>query len=208
MRKALTITYEVDSGLYVNITNRCSNNCEFCIRHNGDGAYGSDTLWLTREPTVEEIKKDIDKRDLTKYTEVVFCGYGEPSYRLSEAREVALYIKEKMPGMKVRINTNGHSDLIHSCDTSNLYKDAFDTVSISLNTPSPEKYDEICHPIYKGIAYESMLNFARNVSNYVQNTLFSVVKETLTEEELEKCREISDNCGVTLKVRTYSPPEK
>ena len=70
MKKGLTITYEVDAGLYINITNRCSNNCEFCIRRNGDGAYGSDTLWLTREPTVEEIKKDIDKRGILWYNHI------------------------------------------------------------------------------------------------------------------------------------------
>ena len=186
MKKGLTITYEVDSGLYINITNRCSNNCEFCIRRNGEGAYGSDTLWLTREPTVEEIKRDIDKRELSVYSEVVFCGYGEPSYRLAEAREVALYIKSKCPDMKVRINTNGHSDLIHGCDTAPLYKDAFDTVSISLNTPSPERYDEICHPIFKGKAYESMLNFAKNVKKYVQNTLFSVVMKDCVSFPLKR----------------------
>lgn len=208
MKKGLTITYEVDSGLYVNITNRCSNNCEFCIRRNGDGAYGSDTLWLTREPTVEEIKRDIDKRDLSGYSEVVFCGYGEPSYRLKEAREVALYVKSKMPEMKVRINTNGHSDLILGYDSAPLYEGAFDTVSISLNTPSPERYVEICHPMHKTLAYESMLNFAKNVKNYVQNTMFSVVKETLSEDELAECYKISDGCGVALKVRTYIPPEK
>ena len=208
MKKGLTITYEVDAGLYINITNRCSNNCEFCIRRNGDGAYGSDTLWLTREPTVEEIKKDIDKRDLSKYSEIVFCGYGEPSYRLRDAREVALYVKSKMPEMKVRINTNGHSDLILGEDSAPLYEGAFDTVSISLNTPSPERYVEICHPIHKIDAYESMLNFAKNVKKYVQNTMFSVVKETLSEEELAECKGIADKCGVTLKVRTYIPPEK
>ena len=208
MKKGLTITYEVDSGLYVNITNRCSNNCEFCIRKNGDGAYGSDTLWLTREPTLDEIKEDIDKRELSRYSEVVFCGYGEPSYRLCDAREIALYIKSKMPEMKVRINTNGHSDLILGCDSASLYEGAFDTVSISLNTPSSEKYVEICHPIYKDKAYESMLNFAKNVKNSVQNTLFSVVKETLTEKELAECKKISDACGVALKIRTYIPAEK
>ena len=208
MKKGLTITYEVDAGLYINITNRCSNNCEFCIRRNGDGAYGSDTLWLTREPTVEEIKKDIDKRELSKYSEVVFCGYGEPSYRLRDAREVALYVKSKMPEMKVRINTNGHSDLISGEDSAPLYEGAFDTVSISLNTPSPERYVEICHPIHKIDAYESTLNFAKNVKKYVQNTMFSVVKETLSDEELAECKEIADKCGVTLKVRTYIPPEK
>ena len=85
MKKGMTITYEVDGGLYINITNRCSNRCEFCIRNNGDGAYGSDSLWLVREPTLEEISESVFSRELTKYKEVVFCGYGEPTYRLADA---------------------------------------------------------------------------------------------------------------------------
>ena len=204
----MTITYEVENGLYINITNRCSNSCEFCIRKNGDGAYGSDSLWLLREPTVEEIKADLDRRDLSKYSEVVFCGYGEPSYRLREAREIALYLKSKAPSLPVRINTNGHSDLICSEDTAPLYKGAFDTVSISLNTPSAERYVEICHPIFKEESFVALQKFAKNVKNYVQNTMFSVVKETLSESELAECKAIAEECGVTLKVRTYIPPEK
>ena len=208
MKKALTITYEVENGLYINITNRCSNSCDFCIRKNGDGAYGSDSLWLVREPTVEEIKADIDKRQLSKYKEVVFCGYGEPSYRLREAREVALYIKSKEPTLPVRINTNGHSDLILGIDSAPLYKGAFDTVSISLNTPSADRYVEICHPIFKEKSFEALQIFAENVKKYVQNTMFSVVKETLSESELAECKRIAERCGVSLKVRTYIPPEK
>ena len=81
----MCITYIVEDKLYVNITNKCSNRCEFCIRNNGDGAYGSDSLWLEREPTREEILGSILSRDLTVFPEIVFCGYGEPSYRLDDA---------------------------------------------------------------------------------------------------------------------------
>ena len=139
----MTITYEVDGALYVNSTNRCSNRCEFCIRNNGDGAYGSDSLWLTREPTVGEMIDSILSRDLTKYRELVFCGYGEPSYRLPDIAEVARRIKSEFC-IPVRINTNGHSDLIFGRDTSEDYRGAFDTVAISLNTPNPQKYATPC----------------------------------------------------------------
>ena len=118
MKKSMCITYIVDGKLYVNVTNRCSNRCDFCIRNNGDGAYGSDSLWLEREPTVEEIKESIFSRNLTDFPELVFCGYGEPSYRLYDIREVALAVKEKCPKIKIRINTNGHSDLIWQKNTA------------------------------------------------------------------------------------------
>ena len=201
--KAMTITYEVDTGLYINVTNRCTNRCEFCIRNNGDGAYGSDSLWLEREPTVDEVLTDVFSRDLTKYSELVFCGYGEPTMRLNDIREIALRIKNRYPSIKIRVNTNGHSDLIAGTDTAPLYKDAFDSVSISLNTPDAAKYVEICHPVYQKTAFEALLTFAKNVNKYVQKTYLSVVKQTLSEEELEKCHKIADDLGITLKVRDY-----
>ena len=201
MKKDMTITYEVEGALYINVTNRCTNNCEFCIRKNGDGAYGSDSLWLEREPTEDEILDSVFSRDLSVYREIVFCGYGEPSIRLDVIRSVAVKIKERC-SLPVRINTNGHSSLYHGYDTAPEYKDAFDCVSISLNTPSPERYDEICHPVKAG-SFEAMLDFAREVKKYVPSVLLSVVKDFLTADELSECHRIADDLGVTLKVRDY-----
>ena len=203
MRKSMCISYEVDTGLYINITNKCSNRCSFCIRNNGDGAYGSDSLWLEREPTREEILESVFSRDVGKYSEIVFCGYGEPSYRLEDAVFVAKKIKDKFPDMKLRINTNGQSDLILGGRTAPLYEGAFDTVSISLNSSNAEKYQKMCHSVYGKEAFKAILDFTKDVKNYVQNVLLSVVRETLTEEELEECYAIASSVGVTLKVRTY-----
>ncbi len=205
MKKGMCIAYEVGDGLYINITNRCSNRCSFCIRNNGDGAYGSDSLWLEREPSVEEILKAVFEKDLSSYSELVFCGYGEPSYRLSDAVAVAKVIKEKYPDVKIRINTNGQSDLILASDTAPLYAEAFDSVSISLNTSNAEKYDKMCRPVYKLEAFEAILKFAENVKKYVQNVAFSVVREFLKEEELAECFNISEKLGIPLRVRTYIP---
>ena len=201
MKKSMTVTYEVDGALYLNVTNRCTNNCDFCIRHNGDGAYGSEPLWLEREPSEDEILSSVFSRDLSLYREIVFCGYGEPSVRLDVIRSVALKIKEKCD-LPIRINTNGHSSLYHGYDTAPLYKDAFDCVSISLNTPSPERYDEICHPVKAG-SFEAMLSFAHEVRSYVPSVILSVVKDFLTPEELTECYRIAEALGVTLKVRDY-----
>ena len=201
MKKSMTVTYEVDGALYLNVTNRCTNNCDFCIRHNGDGAYGSEPLWLEREPSEDEILSSVFSRDLSLYREIVFCGYGEPSVRLDVIRSVALKIKEKCD-LPIRINTNGHSSLYHGYDTAPLYKDAFDCVSISLNTPSPERYDKICHPVKAG-SFEAMLSFAHEVKSYVPSVILSVVKDFLTPEELTECYRIAEALGVTLKVRDY-----
>lgn len=203
MKKSMCITYEVDRGLYVNMTNRCSNRCTFCIRNNGDGAYGSDSLWLEHEPTVKEVLDSIFSRDLQRYSEIVFCGYGEPTYRLEDMCAIAREIKAKYPEMQTRVNTNGHSDLIFGRDTAPDFAGVFDVVSISLNTPSPEKYVEICHPTFGERAHRALIDFARRVRSYVPKVMFSVVRETLTEAELAACEKIAEEAGVSLKVRTY-----
>ena len=201
MKKDMTITYVVDGALYVNVTNRCTNACEFCIRNNGDGAYGSDSLWLLREPTEDEILASVFSWDLSEFSEIVFCGYGEPSIRLDTVVSVAKKIKEKYP-IKVRINTNGHSSLYHGYDTAPRYLGAFDCVSVSLNTPSAERYTEICNPDFDG-AYEAMLDFTREVGKYVPEVILSVVRDFITEGELDECKRIADSLGVRLKVRDY-----
>ena len=199
--RAMTITYMVGNGLYINVTNRCTNRCDFCIRNNGDGAYGSDSLWLQHEPTEEEILTSVFAHNLDVIPEIVFCGYGEPSIRLDVVRSVALEIKKKHPKIKIRINTNGQSDLVWKCDTAPMYEGVFDAVSISLNGPTKEKYQEICHSVYGEDAFDAILKFAKNVNKYVQNTAFSVVKETLSEEEIQKCYDLSQTCGIMLRVR-------
>ena len=166
MKKSMCITYIVEDKLYVNVTNKCSNRCEFCIRNNGDGAYGSDSLWLEREPTRDEILDSIFSRDLTVFPELVFCGYGEPTYRLDDIIYVAKAVKERYHEMKIRINTNGHSDLIQGRNTAPDYEGVIDIVSISLNTPSAERYQQICHSIYGEESFEALLRFASEVGMF------------------------------------------
>ena len=101
----MTITYQVKNGIYVNMTNRCPCSCTFCLRVNGDGVYGSDSLWLSREPSVEEVCESLDRWNLADYDEVVFCGYGEPTERLDDLLQVAAYVREHSD-IKIRINTN------------------------------------------------------------------------------------------------------
>lgn len=202
MTKAMTVVYRVEDGLYINLTNRCTNLCEFCIRKNGDGAYGTDSLWLVREPTVGEVIDAINKEHLP-YKEIVFCGYGEPTVRLGDMLLIAKKIKQMNPEMKIRVNTNGHSSLITGDDTAPLFSGLIDAVSISLNAPTAEKYTSLCNPKFGESGFYGMLKFAKNVKKYVQNTVFSVVKDFLSPEELEECRRVAESVGVGLRVRDY-----
>lgn len=136
--KAMTIVYEVGNSLYVNLTNKCPCSCTFCIRQNGDGAYGSDSLWLEHEPSAEEIKDALKKAGFKKYNEIIFCGYGEPTERIDILVLTAEFIK-KNGGPPVRLNTNGLSDLINKKPTAHMLEGRVDTVSISLNAGTMEE---------------------------------------------------------------------
>lgn len=196
----MNITYEVGTGLYVNVTNRCTNRCKFCVRSVADGTYGE--LWLQSEPTAEDILEDIFSRDLSKYSELVFCGYGEPTIRLNEILWVAARVKEKSD-IKIRINTNGHANLIHKKDVTPLFENIIDSVSVSMNTASVEDYLRVCYPDFGGAAYYGLFEFAKNVKKYVPEVTLSVVRGTILDSDIEKCRELADSYGVPLKIREY-----
>ena len=198
----MTITYPVNKGLYINMTNRCPCNCTFCLRHNAEGVYGSDSLWLDREPTVQEVCDSVDTWDLTQFDEVVFCGYGEPTERLEDLLLVAKYIKAK-GDIKIRINTNGLADLIWQKQTAPQLKDLIDTVSISLNTPNQEDYLKVVRPKFGVESYDAMLRYAKDCTAYVPNVVMTVVDVVTTKEEQEQCRKICENIGARLRVRPF-----
>ncbi len=198
----MTITYPVKTGIYVNMTNRCPCACTFCLRHNGEGVYGSDSLWLEREPTVEEVCKSIDSWDLTQYSEVVFCGYGEPTERLDDLLKVAAYIKSKSD-IKLRINTNGLADLIWNEKTAPKLKGLIDTVSVSLNATNKEDYFKVVRPKFGIDSYDAMLKFTKDCTEYVPNVVMTVVDVVTSKEEQELCRKICKSVGATLRIRPY-----
>ena len=198
----MTITYPVKTGIYVNMTNRCPCACTFCLRHNGEGVYGSDSLWRGREPTVKEVCDSIDTWDLSKYNEIVFCGYGEPTERLYDLLEVAKYIKSKSD-IKIRINTNGLADLIWNEKTAPKLEGLIDTVSVSLNATNKEEYLKVVRPKFGIDSYDAMLNFTKDCSKYVPNVVMTVVDVVTSKEEQEICGKICESVGAVLRVRPY-----
>ncbi len=199
----MTITYEYHNSLYVNITNRCSNSCTFCVRTKHDNVNGEDDLWLDREPTVDEIKQDFKTRDMSKYDQVVFCGYGEPTERFDDLIEVSKWIKSNWHNMQIRINTNGHANMICGRDVTPDMKGVIDVVSISLNAPNAKAYQELCRSRYGEDAFEGLQEFAKLAKEYAGRVVFSVVDKTMPDEDIETCRKIAENCGVEFRVREY-----
>ena len=198
----MTITYEGKNSVYINMTNRCPCACVFCIRHNKDHVFNSNSLWLEREPTLKEVCDSIDALDLDKYDEVVFCGYGEPTERLDDLLQVASYVKSKGK-IRIRINTNGLSDLINGEKTAYKLKGLIDCVSISLNATDKEKYFKIVRPKFGIQSYDAMLSFAKDCTKYVKEVVMTVVDAVTTKEDQKRSREICESIGVTLRIRPY-----
>lgn len=199
---SMTILYELHDNLYVNLTNRCPCACTFCLRQNRDDMGTSDSLWLKHEPSFEEIAEELEKFDLNSYHEIVFCGFGEPAEALDVLLKTAGLIRQECQ-RPIRINTNGLGNLIHGRDITPSFEGLIDTLSISLNTPDPEKYLQIVRPRFGEISHSAMLDFAGKSKKYVPNVVLTTVSATLTSEEEEQCRQICRNLGVTYRIRPF-----
>jgi len=203
----MTITYEYEGALYVNLTNRCNCACTFCLRHGkAQGSiYTEDSLWLEREPTREEALESFLGRDVCSYREIVFCGYGEPTYRLDDILWLVDRLKERFGDElpPVRINTNGHANLILGRDVCPELRGRIHTLSISLNASNAADYTALCHPQQGEAAYQAMLDFARESAAYVPEVVMTIVDKDKTPEEIETCRQIAQGLGVKLRVRSF-----
>ena len=203
----MTITYEYEDALYVNLTNRCNCNCEFCLRHGkAQGSiYTEDSLWLEHEPSRQEAMDSFLSRDVCSYREIVFCGYGEPTYRLDDILWLVDQLKarfgDKLP--PARINTNGHANLILGRDVCPELKGRIDTVSISLNAITAQEYVALCHPVQGEAAYQAMLDFARESKQYVPHVILTIVDKDKTPEEIQTCKDIARDLGVKLRIRSF-----
>ena len=194
-----TYTYQIGENLYINLTNRCSNACTFCVR-NGKDSYEGHELWLRGgEPTVEQVTSQIG--DPKRYHEIVFCGFGEPTYRLNEMLEIADYVHAR--GGKTRLNTNGHGNFLNGRNIAPELKDKIDGINISLNAPDENEYNAACQPLIQD-AFAQMLNFAKACKESGLDCWFSVV-DIIGEEKVDKCRKIAEDLGIPLRVRTYIP---
>ncbi len=195
------IIYTYAGSAYMNITNKCPCSCIFCIRSNGDGLGSAESLWLKKDPMIEEIKAEIDAFDFSPYNEVVFCGYGEPTQALDNLIEAAKYLKEKH-GLRIRLNSNGLSDLINSKPTAHLLEGVVDCISISLNAPDAESYHRVTRSKFGETAFPALLKFAEDCKKYIPDVKFTVV-DVLTEDEIERCKAISEKMGIPLRIREW-----
>jgi TatD family-associated radical SAM protein len=189
-------------NMYVNLTNRCTCACTFCLRNLKEMAKDM-TLWLTKEPTVPEVKAALAAAPWGSVREVVFCGFGEPTMRLADLQELLGYVKETHPGLATRLNTNGLSDLEYGRDTAAGFQGILDTISISLNASNAERYLELTRSKFGIGSYAAMLSFAQHCQQYVPQVVLTIVDHVEGADEIASCRRLCEERGLKLRVRPY-----
>jgi cyclic pyranopterin phosphate synthase len=192
-----TILYEAFGNLYLNITNRCSARCTFCIRNISDGVYGYN-LRLSRDPSEEEIIGELEGLDLTQYKEVVFTGFGEPTCRFDMVLRITEWLHKR--GVHVRLDTNGHAALMHPGRdvVAELKAAGLHAVSVSLNAETEEKYNRLCRPTLEG-SYPALLDFTKKAVMAGLRTRMTVVGKQ--DINLGECERIATGLGASFKVR-------
>ena len=196
------ILYTYKNEVYVNLTNKCPCACTFCLRQNMDHVGESKSLWLEREPSAEEVIAEFAKFDMSRFNEVVFCGFGEPTEAFEVLKKVAAFVKETYH-MPIRLNTNGLGNLVNGRDITPEMEGLIDTVSISLNTPNADRYHELVRSKFGDKSFDAMLDFARSSTKYVTNVVMTTVDTTITKEEEEECRRICDSIGAKYRIRPW-----
>ncbi|MBI5741555.1 MAG: YchF/TatD family DNA exonuclease [Nitrospirae bacterium] len=189
------IAYRIRDSLYLNITNRCTNRCGFCVKSRTSYVKGHN-LRLEKEPSAQQIIKAIN--DPKAYKEIVFCGIGEPLLRLDVVKKVSAWVKEN--GGKVRINTNGQGNLIHGKDILPELRGLVDCISVSLDAEDSKKYEKLCKPSIKG-SFEGVLSFIREAVQVIPSVKATIVK--IPGVDVEKCRKIAEELGVEFRVREF-----
>ena len=190
------VAYRLRNSLYLNITNRCTNACRFCIREYAPGVGGYD-LRLHMEPTPEEIVGAIG--DAAAYDEVVFCGYGEPTVRWPVVMDVARAIKKA--GGVVRLNTNGSANLTQGRDVTAEMAGLVDKISVSVNAPDAATYEQLCRPRAGARAWGEVEKFVAGAKRHVPTVVITAVAAAgVAEDAMEG---LAKKWAVPLRRRRY-----
>lgn len=198
----LNIVYFYGKTAYLNITNKCPCSCTFCIRNATDSLGSADSLWLDHSPSMDEIKAAIDNAGLEKNSEIVFCGFGEPTCEIEKLILTADYLKENY-NSKIRLNTNGLGNLYNGRDIIPLLKGRIDIISVSLNAPNSQEYQKTVRPRFGDISYDSMLDFTRECVAAGFEVIMSVV-DIIGETAVEASRAVCESTGAKFRIRHYT----
>lgn len=197
--------YFLRNTMYINVTNLCTNNCVFCIKNFNDTVAGVDLRVQEEGITADKIIDEIKENSPESRDEIVFCGYGEPLIRVEMIKEIAKFLKTNYPHVPVRINSNGHANLIHKRNVVPELAGLIDAISISLNADNADLYQILTRTKFdKEQAFEAVKEFAELCQKHgIDTTLTVVMGFEDYVIDLKKCREIAQNLGVKFKVREW-----
>ena len=190
------IVYKLRGSLYINMTNRCPNQCVFCARSDDPTVRGYN-LGIQTEPEEMEIIQAVG--DPTRYDEIVFCGFGEPLLRLPQVKAAARVLKEK--GTRIRLNTNGLGSLLWKRDVVPELAGLIDVFSVSLNADTSELYQSLCKPSFGAKAFPAVLEFIRACVQAGVHTVCTVVEHP--EVDIGACERLARSLGAEFRVRKY-----
>lgn len=197
------LVYLLDGKVYINLTNACTNNCVFCIRSIKDDVVGTNLFLNNENVTAADVIAQLENIKDRLSSEIIFCGYGEPTLKLDVLKEVAAYIKKTYPGTKIRVNTNGQANLVYKRNILPELVGLVDTFSVSLNAENEELYNAISQPSLDG-AYEAVKEFIKESKKNGFDTVATVVtgyKDYCVD--VEKCINITKNSGVRFRERPW-----
>ena len=204
---AENLLYFLDNKPYINMTNACTSACVFCIRNQKDDVQGAN-LWLDKDnvsadDVIEQINNNKEK--VSSSGEIVFCGYGEPLLKINEVIEISKYIKENLPNVKIRINTNGHANAIHKRNVVPELSKFIDSISVSLNAQNEEMYNTVSKPKIDN-AYEEVKRFIRACVEEKIETFASVVSNVPNYEiDTHRCEVVAKSLGAKFRSREFIP---
>lgn len=207
MKQIPDVVYRHGQALYINLTNRCPNACVFCMKNSWAMRYRGYNLDLAdNEPTAALIISELKKQTAEKTAEeIVFCGYGEPFYKLDTLLEAAA-VAPSLPGKpKVRVNTIGLGNLIAGKDVTPSLKGLVDTVCVSVNTASPQQWLEIVRPqpSFRETGFESVCDFVRKCTGQVPNTVVTAVE--YPPVDIAAVKKLAAELGAGFRAREYLP---
>lgn len=197
----MIISYSYKKNLYLNITNRCTNSCTFCLK-NFSWNFAGYNLKLEKEPTKEEVIKDVIK-NYKGEKEIVFCGIGEPLLRIDDVLDISKELKKQFK-VSLRVNTNGQAKLLYpKRNIARELSEVIDAISISLNAENGKKYNLLCRPEFSN-AFPKIIEFIKECKEFL-NTTVTIVNLPLVN--VDKCRQISESLGVKFRVRDFLIPK-
>lgn len=197
------LVYILDGKIYINLTNMCTNDCIFCLRRDKDDVCGQD-MWLKSEKiTADDVLEQLKKYEDKIGKGVTFCGYGEPTMKFEVLKQVAEYIKQNYPNTFIKVNTNGHGNVINKKDILPELKGLVDEFSISLNAQNADLYKELSQPKIDN-AYEAMKEFAKSAYDNGFKTTLSVVSGYKDYDvDLALCEKIAKDLHASFRNREW-----